>query len=331
MSDFQQNLLSNQINNPQQMQMNHPQFQMNPTFQTLEMLNRISQNQNVPNLNNPQFFPMEQKQNPNPNQNMNSNNNNQIDLNQIFKNIPNTDNQSQSNQNVNQNNNFVNNNINQNTNNNNMNSQYMNNESQLNPINININTNKNKSITKPENINSSSMMTENLMNNNNSNNLNNINLNTKILESLSNPHTKEKSETIPEVKKTKLENKFSFLYRIDQNNSHQAQKQILAKEKYESQVKKIAEFDTIEDFWGIFQHLRKPDSCRPGIEYFMFKEPVKPLWEDENNKNGGRFSLKLKRGFTTIIWEEMIFTLIGGIFPKEIKYVCHTAFLNLMK
>ena len=51
----------------------------------------------------------------------------------------------------------------------------------------------------------------------------------------------------------------------------------------------------------------------------MFKEDIKPLWEDENNKNGGRFSIKLKQGYTTIIWEEMIFTLIGGILPKEVK------------
>ena len=93
----------------------------------------------------------------------------------------------------------------------------------------------------------------------------------------------------------------------------------MEKEKYESQVKKIAEFDTIDEFWAIFQHLRKPDSCRPGIEYFMFKEPIKPMWEDENNKNGGRFSIKLKHGYSTIIWEEMIFALIGNIFPKEIR------------
>ena len=51
----------------------------------------------------------------------------------------------------------------------------------------------------------------------------------------------------------------------------------------------------------------------------MFKEPIKPMWEDENNKNGGRFSIKLKHGYTTIIWEEMIFALIGGILPKEMK------------
>ena len=129
-------------------------------------------------------------------------------------------------------------------------------------------------------------------------------------------NTKEDTQEVPPKK---LENKFSFLYRIDENVQYPAQKTVMEKEKYESQVKKIADFDTIEEFWGIFQHLRKPDSCRPGIEYFMFKEPIKPMWEDENNKNGGRFSIKLKHGYTTIIWEEMIFALIGGILPKEMK------------
>ena len=144
----------------------------------------------------------------------------------------------------------------------------------------------------------------------------NINYNNSNIPKSQNSISSEEPQETP---KTKLENKFSFLYRIDDNNQHQTQKQVMDKEKYEVQVKKIAEFDTIEDFWGIFQHLRKPDSCKPGIEFFMFKEPIKPLWEDENNKNGGRFSIKLKRGYTTIIWEEMIFVLIGGILPKEMK------------
>ena len=120
--------------------------------------------------------------------------------------------------------------------------------------------------------------------------------------------------------KTKLENKFSFWYRISEDAiQYQTPKQALDKKEYETQVKKIAEFDTVEDFWGIFQHLRKPDSCKAGIEFQMFKEPIKPMWEDENNKNGGRISIKLCKDYTTIIWEEMIFALIGGILPQEMK------------
>ena len=119
--------------------------------------------------------------------------------------------------------------------------------------------------------------------------------------------------------KTKISNKYSFWYRIVDDLYQVQSKHPIDKSEYKDQVKKIAEFDSIEDFWAIFQHLRKPDSCKPGIEFQMLKEPIKPIWEDENNKNGGMISIKLRKGFTTIIWEEIIFALIGDLLPKEIK------------
>jgi len=125
---------------------------------------------------------------------------------------------------------------------------------------------------------------------------------------------------IDKTKKTPIEQKFAFWYRISEDAlMNQQPKQTLDKKEYENQVKKIAEFQTIEDFWAIFQHLRKPDSCKPGIEFQMFKDPIKPMWEDEYNKEGGRISIKLRKGYTTIIWEEMIFALIGGVLPQDIK------------
>ena len=122
-----------------------------------------------------------------------------------------------------------------------------------------------------------------------------------------------------DFKKSKLRSKFSFWYRFSEDLYQTQAKQPIDKKEYENQVKKIAEFETIEDFWAIFQHLRKPDSCKPGIEFQMFKDPVKPMWEDENNKNGGKITIKLRKDFTTIIWEEMIFALIGDVLPNEIK------------
>ena len=132
-------------------------------------------------------------------------------------------------------------------------------------------------------------------------------------------------------KTTKLSNKFSFWYRISDDLYQVQSKQPIDKKEYENQVKKIAEFETIEDFWAIFQHLRKPDSCKPGIEFQMFKDPVKPMWEDENNKNGGRISIKLRKEYTTIIWEEMIFALIGDVLPKEIKDEINGLVINCKK
>ena len=289
MSEFQNNIFNQQMSN---IQIDKPQ--MNLQINQNEILN--NQNQ-IQNTNLPPFNQFQ-------NQNFN--------LNNYLNNISNT------NQNINMNNNnFPNQNIN------NMNKIELNfddlnenigNQNQTqNPVEMNINQ-KNININNPQSQQEEKMSHEedNAKNNNNiSNNNNTSNI------SSSKQNKKEENQLTPNKK---LENKFSFLYRIDENIRYQSQKQgVMEKEKYELQVKKIADFDTIEDFWSIFQHLRKPDSCIPGIEYFMFKEPIKPLWEDENNKNGGRFSIKLKHGYTTIIWEEMIFALIGGILPKEMK------------
>ena len=297
MSEFQPNLFS------QQQQMDSPQqiphsFQSNMNFQNMGMIKQMSQNQN--SNQSPLFQFQQQQEIFNPNSILNLNNSNNMNQN-INLNI----NQPSANITQNQNINTINNinNLNPNVNNPNINlsNSEQNQAQKMNMINKNqINLDMNKQLSPQE-----------IHQNNKNINYNNSNI-PKSQNSIS-------SEEPQETPKTKLENKFSFLYRIDDNNQHQTQKQVMDKEKYEVQVKKIAEFDTIEDFWGIFQHLRKPDSCKPGIEFFMFKEPIKPLWEDENNKNGGRFSIKLKRGYTTIIWEEMIFVLIGGILPKEMK------------
>ena len=189
----------------------------------------------------------------------------------------------------------------------------------INKINQNEKSNENPKVES--NSDNTNIPNQNLINPNdfNSNIINIVKTNNNNAKTNSNNSINKNDEIIKEPNKTKLENRFSFWYRIDTIIQYQLQKQALNKNEYEIQVKKIAEFGTVEDFWGIFQHLRKPDSCKAGIEYFMFKEPIKPMWEDENNKNGGRISIKLRKAFTTIIWEEMIFVLIGGILPKEMK------------
>ena len=120
--------------------------------------------------------------------------------------------------------------------------------------------------------------------------------------------------------KTKLANKYVFWFRISEDIlKNQFPKQSIDSSEYESQVKKIGEFDTIEDFWSIYQHIKKPDKCKQGIEIQLFKDPIKPMWEDEYNKKGGKLTLKLNKGYTTIIWEELILGIIGNILPNEIS------------
>ena len=108
----------------------------------------------------------------------------------------------------------------------------------------------------------------------------------------------------------KLSNKFVFWYHIIDTSSDQ---------DYKSQIKKLAQFETLEEFWSIFQYLKKPDDFKQPIEIQLFKDGITPMWEDENNKNGGRISLKLRKEYSNLVWEELIFAFIGGYFDKEIN------------
>ena len=299
----------------QQMNMNNIQqgqpLQQNFQFQQNEMLNQMQHNQN---LSPSQIYQIRQQQqlNQNPSINLNNfNNMNNMNTNMNNQNLNMGNNKPMPNMNNMTNITFDNLDINFANQNQPQNMNLMNNINKpQNDHNMNVNINTNYiNNAQPEKEEEEEEKEEIPTKQNPHMNMKNSNPSPKV-------NTKEDTQEVPQKK---LENKFSFLYRIDENVQYPAQKTVMEKEKYESQVKKIADFDTIEEFWGIFQHLRKPDSCRPGIEYFMFKEPIKPMWEDENNKNGGRFSIKLKHGYTTIIWEEMIFALIGGILPKEMK------------
>ena len=268
----------------QQMNMNNIQpgqpRPQNFQFPQNEMMNQMQQN---PSLTQSQLYHLRQQQlNQNPNINLNNNFNNMNNMN---------------NPNLNMNSNKP--------------IQNMTNMKNITFDNLNINLqNQNQA---------QNMNLKNNMNNMNNMNQKNLNNNNNVINNFINNPQPQKEEDEKEESPIHQNPNTNTNMNMNLNNNNNSIPVPKMKEKYESQVKKIAEFDTIEEFWGIFQHLRKPDSCRPGIEYFMFKEPIKPMWEDENNKNGGRFSIKLKQGYTTIIWEEMIFALIGGILPKEMK------------
>ena len=136
----------------------------------------------------------------------------------------------------------------------------------------------------------------------------------------------------PNNPKSKLSPKFSFWVRISEEMiNNQLTKTNINTNEYESQVKKLAEFNSIEEFWKIYQHIKKPDACRPGIDIQLFKNPIKPMWEDDYNKNGGRLSLKLRKDFSTIIWEEILLAMIGNILPKEISDEINGVLISVKK
>jgi translation initiation factor 4E len=54
-------------------------------------------------------------------------------------------------------------------------------------------------------------------------------------------------------------------------------------------------FNTVEDFWSVFNHIEQVSNLTAGCDYSFFTSGIKPMWEDEANKNGGRWVINIDR------------------------------------
>ncbi|KAF9348260.1 Eukaryotic translation initiation factor 4E type 2 [Mortierella sp. AD094] len=83
---------------------------------------------------------------------------------------------------------------------------------------------------------------------------------------------------------------------------------------YESSMKKIATFGSVEDFWAVYSHLKRPHELPTVSDYHLFKQGVRPVWEDATNINGGKWIVRLKKGLASRYWEDLVVAVIGDQF-----------------
>lgn len=84
---------------------------------------------------------------------------------------------------------------------------------------------------------------------------------------------------------------------------------------WHSNVKQIVSFDTVEDFWGLFNNLMTPSRLADKSNYHLFREGIMPAWEDPQNANGGKWSLQLNTsaGEKKLLDEVWLFTMLEMI------------------
>ncbi|KAI7880153.1 eukaryotic translation initiation factor 4E [Lichtheimia hyalospora FSU 10163] len=83
---------------------------------------------------------------------------------------------------------------------------------------------------------------------------------------------------------------------------------------YEEGMKQIAAFSTVEDFWAVYSHLRRARDLPIVSDYQLFKQGVRPVWEDDANIQGGKWIVRLKKGLATRYWELLVLAIIGEQF-----------------
>ncbi|XP_054538621.1 eukaryotic translation initiation factor 4E isoform X1 [Pan troglodytes] len=64
---------------------------------------------------------------------------------------------------------------------------------------------------------------------------------------------------------------------------------------WQANLRLISKFDTVEDFWALYNHIQLSSNLMPGCDYSLFKDGIEPMWEDEKNKRGGRWLITLNK------------------------------------
>ncbi|KAJ7837544.1 eukaryotic translation initiation factor 4E class I [Mycena olivaceomarginata] len=70
---------------------------------------------------------------------------------------------------------------------------------------------------------------------------------------------------------------------------------VAAAQGWMEDIKRVISFDSVEEFWGLYNNIVPPSQLPQKANYYLFKEGIIPAWEDEANKNGGKWSIQLPK------------------------------------
>ncbi|KAG5941006.1 hypothetical protein E4U59_001994 [Claviceps monticola] len=104
-----------------------------------------------------------------------------------------------------------------------------------------------------------------------------------------------------------LKDAWSFWYRPPISKAH-------GFIEYENTLHGIASVRSAEDFWDIYSHLKRPSLLPVVSDYHFFKKDIRPIWEDDENRKGGKWVVRLKKGVADRYWEDLLLCLIGDQF-----------------
>jgi len=86
-------------------------------------------------------------------------------------------------------------------------------------------------------------------------------------------------------------------------------------------LRKIVTFDTVEDFWGLYNNIVPASKLAAGANYHLFKEGIEPKWEDSENEKGGKWVITIppKNRNQTLdkLWLWTLLACIGESFEDE--------------
>src|SRR5579862_5681029 len=95
--------------------------------------------------------------------------------------------------------------------------------------------------------------------------------------------TTKGQQQLPSTEELELPQYWTFWYLIRPSRG------ALQSTNYEHALHSIATICSAEDFWSLYGHLCRPADLPTNSDYQVFREGVKPTWEDSTNSEGGKW------------------------------------------
>ncbi|KAF8064643.1 EIF4E1 [Scenedesmus sp. PABB004] len=91
--------------------------------------------------------------------------------------------------------------------------------------------------------------------------------------------------------------------------------------RYGQGLRPVYSFDSVEDFWCLYNNIKAPSQLQPSATYYLFKDGIEPKWEDPMNAHGGSWVANAPRtpnGRATLDawWLHAVLACIGEQFDE---------------
>ena len=123
-----------------------------------------------------------------------------------------------------------------------------------------------------------------------------------------------KSENLSSLFQKPNSTKLGSVWELKFNNSRSQE----AKEDWKASFHTLCRVGSAEAFWRLFAVLKSPSNLPQFSNLAFFRENVSPMWEDEFNKNGGKWTFALQRHLGAI--DKFFHALVLIMASGESKY-----------
>jgi len=65
--------------------------------------------------------------------------------------------------------------------------------------------------------------------------------------------------------------------------------------KFGQGLRAVYSFDSVEDFWCLYNNIKAPSQLQPSATYYLFKDGIQPKWEDPKNAHGGSWTCNVPK------------------------------------